>query len=40
MDKKSSITKMLSLANRLNEIVSEMQARKDALLAEQTRKAA
>ncbi|WP_333620366.1 hypothetical protein [Pantoea septica] len=40
MDKKSSMTKMLKLANRLNEIVAEMQARKDALLAEQARKAA
>ncbi|WP_255564471.1 MULTISPECIES: hypothetical protein [unclassified Kosakonia] len=40
MDKKTSMTKMLKLANRLNEIVAEMQARKDALLAEQNRKAA
>ncbi|ASC23271.1 TPA: hypothetical protein ACN76M_001997 [Klebsiella pneumoniae] len=40
MDKSKSLDRMLSLANRLNEIVEEMKARRDALLAEQTAKAA
>ncbi|SER26262.1 hypothetical protein SAMN05216522_12023 [Rosenbergiella nectarea] len=40
MDKSKSIDRMLTLANRLNEIVEEMQARKDSILSESTPKAA
>ncbi|WP_325953511.1 hypothetical protein [Klebsiella michiganensis] len=40
MEKTKSITRMLQLANRLNQIVEEMKCRKDLLLAEQLKKAA
>ncbi|WP_313481456.1 hypothetical protein [Atlantibacter hermannii] len=40
MTKNQSISRMLQLANRLNEIVDEMKARKELLVAEQMKKAA
>lgn len=40
MNKLHTISEMLKLADRLNEIVAEMQARKDAILAEMNKKAA
>lgn len=40
MNKLHTISEMLKLASRLNEIVAEMQARKDAILAEMNKKAA
>ncbi|WOU50989.1 MULTISPECIES: hypothetical protein [Citrobacter freundii complex] len=40
MNKLQTIADMLRLANRLNEIVAEMEARKKSMLAEMTRKAA
>jgi len=40
MDKSKSLDRMLTLANRLNEIVEEMKARRDTLLSEQYAKAA
>ncbi|MEX4752044.1 hypothetical protein [Enterobacter cloacae] len=40
MNKLHTISEMLKLAGRLNEIVAEMQARKDATLAEMNKKAA
>lgn len=39
-ERQKSIQTMLKLANRLNEIVAEMQIRKDVMLAENSRKAA
>lgn len=40
MSKQESIAKMLKLANRLNEIVSELSAKKDEMLNESYSKAA
>lgn len=40
MTKNQSISRMLQLANRLNEIVDEMKARKELLIAEQMKQAA
>lgn len=40
MTNNQSISRMLQLANRLNEIVDEMKARKELLIAEQMKKAA
>ena len=40
MNKLHTISEMLKLAGRLNEIVAEMHARKDAILAEMNKKAA
>ena len=40
MNKLHTISEMLKLAGRLNEIVAEMQARMDAILAEMNKKAA
>lgn len=40
MNKLQTIADMLKLANRLNEIVEEMEARKNIMLAEMTREAA
>lgn len=40
MNKLHTISEMLKLAGRLNEIIAEMQVRKDAILAEMSKKAA
>lgn len=40
MNQLHTITNMLKLANRINEIVNEMNARKQVMLAEIARKAA
>ncbi|MGF2884437.1 hypothetical protein [Enterobacter roggenkampii] len=40
MNKLQTMAEMLRLAKRLNEIVAEMEVRKQAMLADMTRKAA
>ncbi|HHA2201349.1 TPA: hypothetical protein ACOEAW_000340 [Enterobacter hormaechei subsp. xiangfangensis] len=40
MNKLQTMTEMLRLAKRLNEIVAEMEVRKQAMLADTNRKAA
>ncbi|MEI7411693.1 hypothetical protein ACIPUP_07515 [Pectobacterium actinidiae] len=40
MTRTEHIQEMLTIADRINEIIAEMQARKEALLAEQMPKAA